>query len=202
MSQKTGRREITDRLMAYGMIRSGDKPRPGTPADVVPITLDLIDAPRIPIENLIALRKREAADRRGRDYSRMRHAYSDMVQAHIAALGAAPNERERDEMNRQFRDRMAYDLKDLREALGGSRIDFALKPVIVATLVTGGALAHGVDFPVAAFSGVTSTVGSEWKEVSDSIASFFKNGFGFQRSQRETTAKHPMSYIYALSQIY
>ena len=70
---------VTDRLMAYGMIGSAGQ-RPGNEAEVVPITLDLIDATSVPIENLIALRRREQSEGRGSDYTKLRHAYADKVQ--------------------------------------------------------------------------------------------------------------------------
>ena len=79
---------VTDRLMAYGMIGTGNQ-RAGNVSDVVPVTLDLIDATSIPLDSLIAFRRREATERRGRDYTRLRHAYADMVQEQIKALGAA-----------------------------------------------------------------------------------------------------------------
>ncbi len=99
---------VTDRLMAYGLIGSAER-REASETEVVPITLDLIDASTIPLENLIALRRREQSERRGSDYTKLRHAYADTVQAQVAALGAAADQFERDELNRQFRARMATD---------------------------------------------------------------------------------------------
>lgn len=192
---------VTDRLMAYGLIGSGDK-RPGTEADVIPITLDLIDASSIPLENLIKLRRREQSERRGKDYTRLRHNYADMVQAQIAALSAASDQFERDELSRQFRFRMETDLRDLREALGGSRLDVVLKPILVATLVTAGSLWMGaLDGPAAIAAGAAAAVGSELKDVAKSVADFLRAGLNFDRKQRETMAKHPMAYMYALSSV-
>ena len=193
---------VTDRLMAYGLIGSGDK-RAGTEAEVVPITLDVIDASSIPLESLIALRRREQSERRGKDYTQLRHNYADMVQAHVAALGAACDEFERDELNRQFRFRMETDLKELREALGANRIDLVLKPVVVAMLVTGGSLLTGaVGVPAALMAGAAAAVGSSLKDVAKTVADFLNAGLNFDRKQRETMAKHPMAYMYALSSIH
>ncbi len=193
---------VTDRLMAYGLIGSGDK-RPGTEAEVVPITLDLIDASSIPIENLIGLRRREQSERRGRDYTQLRHSYADMVQAQVAALGAACDQFERDELNRQFRFRMETDLRDLRQALGGNRIDLLLKPVVVATLVAVGSLLTGaLGVPAALAAGAAAAAGSSLKDVAKTVADFLNAGLNFDRKQRDTMAKHPMAYMYAFSSIH
>ncbi|WP_422014642.1 hypothetical protein [Reyranella sp.] len=189
---------VTDRMMAYGMIGSGDQ-RSATEAEVVPITLDLIDATSIPIENLISLRKREASERHGRDYTKMRHAYADAVQAHTIALGKALDQFERDELNRQFREKMDFDLKDLREALGASRLDLVLRPVVVATVVTALSLASGLGLPVALTAGAAAAAGSESKEIGKAVADFFSSSFSFNRKQRETMMKHPMAYMYSLT---
>ena len=122
--------------MAYGLIGSGDR-HPSTEAEVIPITLDLIDASSVPLQSLVALRKRERSERRGEDYSKLRHNYADMVQNQVAMLGAACDQFERDELTRQFRARMKTDLNHLRNELGGNKIDLVLKPVVVATLFSG-----------------------------------------------------------------
>ncbi|MBE7184322.1 MAG: hypothetical protein INR68_07945 [Methylobacterium mesophilicum] len=193
---------VTDRLMAYGLIGSAER-RQASEAEVVPITLDLIDASSVPIENLIALRRREQSERRGGDYTKLRHAYADTVQAQVTALGAACDQFERDELNRQFRAKMAVDLKDLRRELGGGRVDLVLKPVVVATLVTGGSLLAGVlDAPSAIAAGAAAAAGSELKDVAKTIADFLGDRLKFSRKQQETMAKHPMAYMYALSSIH
>ncbi|MGO7347439.1 hypothetical protein ACCS92_08865 [Rhizobium ruizarguesonis] len=191
---------VTDRLMAYGMIGSGGQ-RPGTEAEVVPITLDLIDASSIPIENLIELRRREEIERNGNDYKQMRHNYADTVQRHASLLSSAVDQFDREEMNRQFRLEMETELKDLREALGRSAWDIVLKPVVVAAVVTGGSLATGVDLPVALTAGAMAAIGSDWKEIADSVSDFFEKGFTFSRQQQDMMRKNPMAYMYSLSSV-
>jgi hypothetical protein len=134
------------------------------------ITLDIIDASSIPLENFIALRKREQSERRGSDYTKLRHAYADMVQEQIIALGAAVDQFERDELTRQFRFRMEADLKDLRRELRGNLADIALKPVIVTPVVAGGALLGGAGAAAAIPLGLAAGFGSELKEVAKTIA--------------------------------
>ncbi len=78
-----------------------------------------------------------------------------------------------------------------------------MKPVVVATLVTGGSLLAGVlDAPSAVAAGVAAAVGSELKEVAKTVADFLGNRLKFSRKQQETMAKHPMTYMYALSSVH
>lgn len=190
---------VTDRLMAYGMIGSDDQ-RPGTTAEVVPITRDLIDATSIPLENLIAFRRREDSERRGGDYRKLRHNYADTVQAHMRALDGAVDQFDRDEINRVFRERMGEDLRDLRSELGGSKVDLVLKPVVIAGVAAAGTAAYGGDhFATALAAGVGAVFGSSWKDIGSAVADLFSNGLAFDRKQRETMAKHPMAYMYELS---
>ena len=189
---------VTDRLMAYGMIGSG-KQRPGYENEVVPITLDLIDVPSVPIDKLVALRQREAKEAKGGDYRRMRHNYADMVQAHAALLGTALDQFERDEMNRQFRDRMQLELRDLQEALRFNILDYALKPVVATTIVAAGSIWSGADPGLIIANTAATAVGTSLKDISGSISEFIGQTFNFNQKQRAAMANNPMAYMYALS---
>jgi hypothetical protein len=191
---------VTDRLMAYGMIGTGDQ-RPGIVADVVPVTLDIIDSTSIPLEGLIAFRRREASERRGSDFTQLRHAYADMVQEQITALGSALDQTERDELTRQFRFRVERDLKDLRRELGGNLGQLVITPVVAAAVVTGGSLLTGLanDLQTAAALGLTIAVGSKLDDVAKTIAGFVKDRMSFNGRQREILAKHPMAYMWEMS---
>ncbi len=191
---------VTDRLIAYGMIGTGDG-RPGVESEVVPITLDLIDAASIPIENLIELRRREVSERRGHDYTRMRHNYADMVKTQAALLGTALDQGERDEMNRQFRDTLKVELKDLQDALRFNILDHVLKPVVTATIVTAGSFLAGAAAPIAIAAGIGSGIGGSLPEYAKAASDFLSGGFSFNRKQRETMAKNPMAYLYSASKV-
>ena len=192
---------VTDRLMAYGMIGDGEA-RQSAETEVVPITLDIIDTSSISLNNLVRFRKREQSQRRGSDYTRLRHSYADAVQAQISALSAAEDEFERDELNRQFKADMASDLNDLRRELGGSKLELVSRPIIIAAAVTGGAMITGHVHDLTALTlGLTAALGSEMKDVAKSIGDFVGNGLSFSRKQRETMARHPMAYMYSLASV-
>jgi hypothetical protein len=190
---------VTDRLMAYGLIGSGETGAPSE-GEVVHITLDLIDASSIPLKDLIAFRQREQRERRGHDFTRMRHTYADSVQAHISKLATVADEFERNELNRQFRARMDADLKTLQDELGANSVGLVLKPVVVAAVATAGALMTGIaGLPTALAIGAAAALGSNVTDVAKAVADFVKEGFKFDQDQRKVMVDHPMAYMYALS---
>lgn len=184
---------VTDRLMAYGLIGSGDK-RPGMETDVIPIALDLIDASSIPLANLVKLRKREQSERNGADYTKLRHNYANLFQSQIKALSEASDQFERDELIRQFRSDMEFDLKDLRRELGLNKISFYLKPAVLA--IGAGASFYSGSPNLAAALAVMG-----FGEIASKVAEFLNAGLNFNQKQRELMLKHPMAYMYALSSV-
>jgi hypothetical protein len=192
---------VTDRLLAYGLIADGNAvPSPET--EVVPITLDLIDAASIPLQTLIDFREREKNEQRGGDYSAMRHRYADAVQRHVDAIKNAATPLERNELNRQFGDDMARDLLQLSDALRVSKAQLILKPVVVATVVgAGSVLAAGLAGPAALIAAGSAALGTSLVDAAKHIADLFSSGLSFSRKQKETMAMHPMAYMYALSRV-
>lgn len=191
---------VTDRLMAYGMIGSADR-REGKETDVIPVTLDVINASSIPLADLVAFRRREATERTGRDYTELRHAYADLVQEQVRALGAALDGAERERVNEEFRERMKRDFADLGRELRGAREQLLVTPVVVAAVATGGALLTGVthELQTAAAFGLTAAVGSKIEDVAKTVADFVKDRMGFSARQREILVRHPMAYMWELS---
>lgn len=151
---------VTDRLLAYGLIADSNSPlSPET--KVVPITLDLIDTTDIPMKKLIEFRSREASERRGGDYTNMRHQYADAVQKHVDAIKNAATDFERVELNRQFGNEMARDLQELRRALRVSKAELVLKPVVVAAVVgAGSVMAAGLGGPAALIAAGSAALGT------------------------------------------
>jgi hypothetical protein len=192
---------VTDRLMAYGMVGAGGG-RLASDAEVVPITLDLIDASAIPLRRLLDLRKREAKERGGSDYTKFRHAYSDRIQSQITALSSARTLNDYQEINRKFREDMEIDLKDLRKDLGANKSDLFLKPVVVATVAAAASmLIDHSGASAAVLFGLGAVGGADPKEIAKAVGDFFDGGLSFGRKQREVMAEHPMAYMYALSSI-
>lgn len=186
---------VTDRMLAYGMIADRDEPVLAQ-SHVVPVVLELVDAASIPIEKLVEFRRREEKEGRGRDYTAMRHSYADSVQAHVKRLAGIESEAQRTELNRQFRADMDDDLKDLRDALGGNRLELMLKPVVVTAVAGAATAAVG---PAGLLAAVPAFFDGKFGDSLRSIADMFSAGIGYGRKQREIMQKHPMAYMYALS---
>lgn len=190
---------VTDRLLAYSLIADSGA-NPTTDTEVVPMTLDLIDATSLPLDRLIDFRRREDKEQRGGDYAAMRHRYADAVQKHVDAIKGIASQNQRAELNRQFGDEMARDLKDLRSALGVNRTEIFLKPVVVATVVGAGTvLTGGLAGPAALIAAGSAAIGTSLLDAAKHVAELFSSGLGFSNKQKEAMAKHPMAYMYALS---
>jgi hypothetical protein len=191
---------VTDRLLAYGMIGTADQ-RPGHASDVIPVTLDIIDTSCVPLKDLIAFRRREASERNGRDYTKLRHTYADRVQEQIKALSGALDHTERERLTEEFRQNMESDLAELRRELTRNRGQLLVTPIVVAAVATGGALLSGLtqELQTAAAFGLTAAVGSKIEDVAKTVAGFVKDRMAFDDKQREILAKHPMAYMWELS---
>lgn len=189
---------VTDKMLAFGML--GDERRASPDTLVVPLTLGMVDFSSIPLERLIDFRRREEKERRGSDYTSMRHAYADKIQAHAEALKAAGNDAQLSALNDQFRDEMQKSLKDLKEALGDNRMTLLLKPVVVATVVgVGMTVAAGTGGAAAALAAGGAAIGTALPDIAKYIAGMFDAGLGFSKKQREAMAKSPMAYMYQLT---
>lgn len=181
---------VTDKMLAYGLIGDRDEPVLAQ-SHVVPLTLELIDANSISLEKLIDFRRREAQERRGGDYSALRHAYADAVQGHVAKLRNVQSVNHRDQLNDEFQDEMARYLNELKRAIGLVKAEMVLKPVVVSAVVgAGGFLAAG---PLGGLAGLAAGPALQ------GLADMFSAGIGFNEKQRKAMDKNPMAYMYQLS---
>lgn len=191
--------------MAYGLIGTNDQHQ-ANPMDVVPITLDIIDASSIPMENLIEFRKREKTERNGRDFTNLRHAYADRVQKQIELLSKAQSQRDRDTLAKEFRYDMENDLIELRRGRNGNLMPLFLTPIVVATVATAGTLLWDGTYDLqhlqtAASIGAAAAFGSKADDIAKTVAGFVKDRMGFSAKQRDLMAKHPMAYMWELSRV-
>lgn len=190
---------VTDKLSSYTVMGNGEEV-PGQDCGAVPITLKLIDASSIPLRNLLDFRKREAIERNGSDYSKLRHNYADRIQAHMKALQQTVEQSDFDELNRIFEADMEEDLRDLRTELRVNKQSLFLKPVIVAsTAAMASAMAGAGSVSTLAAAAVGAVCGANWDQIGASVSDLIKNKLDFDKNQRETMRKHPMAYMYELS---
>jgi hypothetical protein len=190
---------VTDRALAYGFVGDGDAPI-GSPTEIVPLTLELIDSSTIPIEALVHFRQREERERDGYQLRALRHNYADRVSKHIVELGEAKDAEAARELNRAFRSDMHDDFRQLRDEIGTAKIDIVAKPIAVAVVAAVGSWIAGATGPQALAAGLSAAgaIGA-MPEVAKTIGDFLGNGLNFSQKQKELMAKHPMAYMYALS---
>lgn len=191
---------VTDRILAFGMqADQADIPDRGAElqTQTVHITVDLIDAQSVTLKRLIAFREREEKERRGADYKKLRHNYADSIRAHIDNIKNANDPRQREELNRIFKEEMARDLDELSSEIFGRKVKLALKPVIVSAAIAAGG--HLLAAPGAILAGGAALKSMDGVSLSKEFASLVSEGFSYSTEQRAIMAKHPMAYMYELN---
>lgn len=198
----TTRSRVTDRGSAYatlaGVIGANAVEVADGNADVtsqlVPISLEVIDAASIDLKKLIEFRQREQRERSS-DYTQLRHRYLEGLEKYVKALTSVQGRAsDAQEIKRNFQSDMEHDFDNLKEELGFARRDALLsKEVLVTALAAAGsvaALAFGVALPIL---GAVTVVGGP-----AAIAGLFHAGNKYFSARRAILEKHPMAYCYAL----
>lgn len=194
-----GKARITDRSDAYANLSSFLVRDDAPSADdetlqqcVVPVTMGVINADRVPLRDLIAFRQREARSS-GDDLRRMRQRYRTRIEHQIEALAATTLASDRRELQRAFEVDMRDDLADLKEELRLARTGaFTSKDLIflaVTALTAGVAAAKGLHIPVEQV-----TAGGSLPILGGVLNSRSK----YAEARRSIIAKHPMAYMLEL----
>jgi len=191
------RSRVTDRGLAYATIANAPKVAGDAehPMQVVPLTLKGIAPDRIPIDRLIAFRKREARES-GNDYRTLRHNYHAAIEGHLEQIrGHVPGSPDRVELDRAFEADMEDDLRDLKRELGFARRDVWLSKEVVTLAIAGGALlglaAVAPDMPmpeVVTGAGAVALLGG-----------LLGTGNKLAKARYEILRKHPMAYMYEIT---
>jgi hypothetical protein len=187
---------ITDRGLAYATIANVAKVTADAEESmrVVPLTFKAIEVDRLPIDRLIAFRRREARES-GTGYRRLREKYREAIEKHIEHIATvAPNSRDRDELDQAFQTDMEDDLCDLKQELGFARREAWLTKEFLTLAVAGGALlsaAAGIpDIPMPEV--VTGTGGVAL------LGGVLGTGNRLARARRDILRTHPMAYLYEI----
>jgi hypothetical protein len=180
---------LTDRGEAYATVSGflGNNP-----AQLVPISLKVIDTSRLDMTTLIRLRERELRES-GHTLRDLRHRYVDGLENYVSKLtNERTTKRDAKEIQRQFADDMKSDLKDLRAELGfAGREAFLSKEVLVTAITAVGTAASWLfDVPVN-LEGVVTAAGAP-VAVGGLLAA--RNKYLKERST--ILKKHPMAYLY------
>jgi hypothetical protein len=145
----TTRSRVTDRSDAYATVAGLLGNNPGAPqlkkaeayGQLVPISLDVVDAAKIDIAALIALRRREERES-GHTLRDLRHRYVSGLESYVTRLANVDvTLSDAREIQRQFKSDMEVDLKDLKAELGLGRTKLLTSKELIVTVLTGVATA-------------------------------------------------------------
>lgn len=155
------------------------------------ISPEVLDARRIPIEKLVALRRREAKEG-GSALKEMRRRFAKATQDHIERIGKEARTRnDVRELGRQFKDELKTDLSELKKELRLTSLKTLFsKEVCMSVLLVGGCLAS----PVAGLTELASKIGGL------GVIPLFKAEIDFRAARREVMKRHTMSWLYLATQ--
>ncbi|HYX23624.1 MAG TPA: hypothetical protein VFC23_05680 [Thermoanaerobaculia bacterium] len=195
------RRRVTDRDAAYAtladLLGSGPEEEfenPGTsPEQLVPISLEIVDASEIDLKSLIQFRERE--EQQGGHHIRdLRHRYVERIEAYVTTLTTVKGkESDEGEIKRQFRDDMRDDLAGLRDALGLARNEVLFSKEMITSAIVGVGTLASLAFGPLAIAGMV-TIGGAPVTIGGVLG--VKNKY--LSSRRSILEKHPMAYLLEL----
>lgn len=181
--------KITDRSDAYefmGKMVAAERPNPPTNIDsgqlsaaqagLVSLAVNTVRTDGIPLENIVAMRKREEGSA-GHHYRKFRQNFAAKIEASTERALAAPTPEARRDIAADFEREMRDDLAFLKEELGMAMREVLFSKEMVA-LYGLGSLAGDVGAWVGAGVGAVQATGK------------------FSKAYAETLGKHAISYLY------
>lgn len=194
------RSRVTDRRDAYATLSGFLGNAPGAPqadrseayAALVPLSIKVLDAPKMSLSSLVKLREREAKES-GHTLRDLRHRYVDSLQTYVTRL-TQEKVRKSDalEIQRQFADDMKTDFKKLKAELGFAGRDAMFSKEIIITALAGiGTVASwgfGVPIQLPGALATTDIPVTAW-----GLLSARNKYLGARRAIME---RHPMAYLY------
>jgi hypothetical protein len=143
---------------------------------------------------LLEYRKREQGGSDGALLRKLRHSYLEKLEASASAVAKATSLAQRQELERQFHDDIADDMRLLKEELrletGGT---LGSKDIIAAVVgaigvIAGAVLGHPIVGAMAFGTGLIPTIGGLLGTQSK-----------FAQSRRKILQSHPMAYLYEMT---
>jgi hypothetical protein len=186
------KRTVTGEWVAYGALsryltllnRGSYSAQVDPDGDVVAaIPFRSIDLEKIPLSNLLRLRRKEEGHE-GHLYRELRHNLLRAVDEHVTTLATKKyKEGDRLEVQRVFDKRISDDYKELRAELGGAATDCLLSKEMLAVVVgAAGSLVQPVAGGVVAIGGILTA------------------GRKYRTARRKSLRGHITSYVYLAKQ--
>src|SRR5262249_50028068 len=196
------RGRVTDRGDAYATIAGflGGKTDakvsdPENPQEqLVPISLEVIDAPSLDLERLIEFREREEKEP-GNTLRDLRHRYVASLESYVTRLTTAKTrESDAEEVKRQFADDIKKDLNNMKQELSFARNEALLSKEILVTALAGiGTVASWVFGMPVPILGVLTTGG-----VPAAVGGVVAARSKYLSARYSIMQKHPMAYLYEM----
>ncbi len=189
---------VTDRKRAYAALTNllvddsvGNTDRQDHLESVIPLTLSVVKTDEIPLNRLIALRKREMRSG-GNELRDLRHRYVKRISEHIKLLEIQQTTGDVKELNRQFKDDMKEDLRILKQELGfAGRESLSSKEIVVTAVGAFSAavlVKYGIPIDLA---GVVTGGGT-----ATTIGGLFATWNKYSATRRNIMRKYPMAYMF------
>ena len=190
---------ITDRGAAYASLAGllaqesdTEVEAQGATERLSALTIQVIDTAGIPLKKLIGFRENEVKSASGHALRGLRHRYLDRLSTQASNLIAARKKSDRAEIERQFKQEMVDDLKELRSELRLSAGEtLGSKDVVISVVAGVGAVVApliGMPVPdVVSASGAAAIIGGLLSLRSK-----------FAKSRYDILKKHPMAYLYEM----
>jgi hypothetical protein len=197
--------KITDRVDAYGLIQRARATLLGAPyvegldsSQVAPdlqrlvtISLRVLDARRISVTKLVAMRKREAKSNTA-DYRKMRVRYFSTLKTYANRIvNHANTVKDVKAIEMEFQSDMRDDLKSLKKELGMASLESIFSKEMAVTVL---ALAGALVSPIAGLTTLAVTL--KWIGVVPLVATALKH----KKERRKTLLAHNMSWLYYANQ--
>lgn len=156
---------------------------PGSADRLVTIALQIVDADRLTLKELIAFRSRELKSK-GHELTRLRHGFLDLVDSHVKAINGAKKESDIKEMEERYKQKLTRDMKMLQGELKRTATDTLFtKEIGVGLLALAGAAISPWTWP----SGVLAT------------GALVGTARAYKQKRRDVMSKHAMSWLHSLT---
>ncbi len=161
---------------------------------LVSLRLSMIDVDAITLDQLVAFRKREATET-GHSVRDLRHRYVERVETQVKKLANhSMTESDVKELQRQFDEENADDLRQLKEELRAEWVQAVFsKDVIITFLAATGSLAGFVYPPANAIAGVMTAAGAPV-----TLGGILSARSKLLKARSDVLRKHPMAFLYEL----
>lgn len=154
---------------------------------LVTLSLEALDARKIPLQKLVEMRKRESR-RGGTSYKAMRRRYLKHLRAHVKRLGTeAHSAKDVRDLNQQFKEEMVEDLADLKNELGTASLKTLFSNnILLSTVIAAGCFIS----PVAGLTTLST------KLVGIGVIPLLRAAVEYRGARRDALKRHTSSWLF------